>query len=193
VLSDLSDKFNSIEVALAQQKKETEKAVNVTRMLASGELAAPAFPARSTDPTEDETKRTMSNWPDEVREGYESFCKAPREWDSNPAADIFPNAPSTANGLTLSGSIVETLPDVLILQLIVTPAPGSKLDGVVTFLLHPTLAAPTRHVQSTGGAAEVKFSSQGWFTAVAIDDSGSTILGLDLRTVDGVPDWFKKD
>lgn len=116
------------------------------------------------------------------------FNEAPAVWDSNPVLDIFGSGTSSADGLTLSATIDTVSEQSLILTLKVT-GDGTPLPSQVVFLLHPTLLKPVHAVTPRNDVASVTLYTEGWFHAAAI--AGNTILILDLRTVPGVPDWFK--
>jgi hypothetical protein len=191
-LSGISQKFERIESALEDQKADTEKALKIPGMIARGELASGSVPAAQNEVAEVDVEAELAGWPETVRRNFEKFQNAPRVWDSDPCRVIFKGAEPAGDGLILEASVAEELPDVIIIQLTVRPLSEGELNGVVTFLLHPTLAVPIRHVMTADNRAVIKFPSQGWFTAVAIANNGKTVLSLDLRKTPGIPKWFLK-
>lgn len=130
-----------------------------------------------------------------VVEKIEEFQNAPPVYDSDPTGKFFPDAPGSANGRRLVGSIESAFSDALMLSVRVeeTAGPSKPLVGDAIFLLHPTLSQPVRRVRCKDGAAQVKFYCNGWFHVVAIVDGGETVLKLDLRQISGIPEWFKEE
>ncbi len=190
VISDIAKKLNKIASETQDQKTDIEKALKIPGMIVRGELAAPSVPSVQNKALEVVVEAAMTSWPVDVRTKFEEFENAPRTWDSDPGQTVFQVSEHEKDGLVLQSEVSEELPDVLVIKLKVHPLPNEMLSGMVTFLLHPTLAVPVRHVPVVDDSAEVQFASQGWFTAVAIANEGKTILGLDLRTIPGVPRWF---
>jgi hypothetical protein len=158
-LAGLSKKFDQIESALEDQKADTEKALKIPGMIARGELATAGVAIVQNEALEVDVEDELTSWPSYVRTKFEKFKKAPRIWDSDPGKTIFQEAENVKDGLILEGMIEEELPDVLVIRLNVHPMPDGILSGVVTFLLHPTLAIPIRHVMSADNCAEIKFGT----------------------------------
>jgi hypothetical protein len=175
-------------IATVQNRLDTvssknEQALNLASIIAIGDLPA----------SEEQIKQALANWPDQVREAYNTFLKAPSIWISDPVKDLFYDAPVEKDNLMLEGSISEELDDFLVIHLSVKSTSVPLKGEPITFLLHPTLTKPVRHVIPNEGIAEIRFASEGWFTAGAIVNNGQTVLSMDLRNLRNAPDWFKRD
>ncbi|MFM8535940.1 MAG: hypothetical protein ACKOEC_20535, partial [Acidimicrobiia bacterium] len=108
---------------------------------------------------------------------------------SDPVFELFGAGAASANGATLTCT-VETVVDGESLILTLRVNSEAPLDVPVTFLLHPTMSKSVHVVVPRNNSASVTFYSEGWFHAAAIWDD--TVLVLDLRTVPGIPEWFKR-
>lgn len=69
--------------------------------------------------------------------------------------------------------------------------PGRKLDGHVTFFVHPTFERERYRVPVRGGVAAIQLYAYGAFTVGALADSGRTPLELDLSTLRAAPRKFR--
>ncbi len=128
----------------------------------------------------------------EVKRKIARFRDWPREWDSDPAGDLFGTQPEELNGRRLSASITLRLDGALTMEAKVERLAGAEpLVGEVLFLLHPTIPDSTRAVMAEHDRATTAFYSEGWFHVAAVMDGGRTVLALDLRNVPGVPAWFR--
>jgi hypothetical protein len=117
----------------------------------------------------------------------------PDEWESDPNAEIFSDAPSEKNGFKLYAASMEDLRDSMLINLAVSREGGLGPDEIVTFLLHPSYKEPMNRVKAVDGVAPLKIWADGWFTVVAIVESDFTTLSLSLKTLANVPDWFKEN
>lgn len=73
------------------------------------------------------------------------FEKLDAGWNSDPAADLFPNIPQEAGGRRLEAELTVDLKDYLVIKLRVQRSSGKPLEDDVIFLLHPTFDEPTLH------------------------------------------------
>jgi len=193
VVSSLRAKLTYSQTQLKQEKETRKKAVSVADSMAKGEIAIPAVPPlKQETPARARATSDLQVWPSDVREKIEEFKKLPANWNTDPGAQLFPQARKEANGRRLEAEIDLELSDTLIIKLRVRSVSGETLRGPVAFLLHPTFTERIIYAEPTGDVAEVTISSGGWFTAVAILDAGKTILSYDLRELPNVPAWFKK-
>ena len=128
----------------------------------------------------------------EVRAAVAAFDQAPDDWDSDPAADLFPKARREANGRRLEARVVSALDRTVMVRLSVARTVGAPLVGTVMFLLHPTFDTPTVAVEPRGDIAETTIYAAGAFTVVGIADDGKTVLKYDLATLPHAPAWFRE-
>lgn len=163
-------------------KKAREVATATGKMLQSTTTADAKTPQQAVQPLGSPA----------LEQKIQQFMEAPPEWNSDPVEKLFGTGPSSADGLTLVGAVDSILDDEsLILTLTVQGGEQRRLEGPAMFLLHPTYAQRIRTAQARNNRASVTIYSESWFHAAAI--IGTTVLVLDLRTVTGLPDWFKKD
>jgi len=179
-------------------REERDEAVSLRDQMAQGEI--PIKPAAPTDPAALAAIRgvaadagDVNNWPSDVLDKIKKFKESPKKWISNPGRDIFGDVRAEANGRRLGAEIVNDLGKALLINLTVQRFTGEPLAGPVVFLLHPTFTEPVIYEQANGDRAERKISTGGWFTVVAIMDSGATVLSYDLRKIPNVPTWFKEN
>jgi hypothetical protein len=132
--------------------------------------------------------------PKEIQDKIDEFMRLPDDdWDSDPTADLFPDAPREDNGRRLDAEMVSNLGEGLLVKLKVVRTGGAPLKAMVIFLLHPTFAQRIVRVLPHNGVAETNFYASGAFTVVAIADEGKTILGYDLAKLPGAPRWFREN
>lgn len=190
---NLQDKLREIKNELSEQKERTEVNESITKKIAAGTLVTATPSLTNEEKVSGPEAFSPESLPLNVREKLEDFRKAPREWDSDPGAEYFPDFSSQANGRKLSAQIDAKMENALVITLRAERTDGEPLEDEVIFLLHPTLRKRIIHVTPKDDKAEVDFYAEGWFTAVAILDNGKTILSYDLRKVPGVPSWFKRN
>lgn len=130
--------------------------------------------------------------PAEVQEKVKKFMKAPRDWESDPTAELFPKATREYKGRRLEAEIASDLGDGLLINVRAVRVSGDALVGETLFLLHPTVPKRIHRVLPRGNVAETSFYAEGAFTVVAIADNGRTILAYDLVEMPGAPQWFKE-
>jgi hypothetical protein len=130
--------------------------------------------------------------PPAIRAKIDQFRAAPREWEADPVRQFFGPSVVSASGLTLRGTLEKIVDDEnAILTLTVEGSEARPLQGEVVFLLHPTYLLSVRTEQARNNRASVTISAESWYHAAAI--VGDTVLVIDLRTIEGVPDWFKAE
>lgn len=175
---------------LASTVRNTEVAVDY---VASGKLKVPL---KSTERIAKMGQHQLApldtSWPPEVRERVERFLEAEADYETDPAAGIFPDAPRAANGRRLEAKISASLRDALIISVQVQQSGGEPLVGEITFLLHPTYPDPILETPVVKGVAEETIYADGSFTVIAITDNGKTILGYDLSALPNAPKWFQE-
>lgn len=193
VVNSLQAKLVVSQTELKQEKETRKKAVSVAHSMVKGEIAIPSAPPLKREaPARARATSDLQEWPADVRQKIEEFKKLPADWNTDPGAQVFPEALDQANGRRLEAEIELELNDALIIKLRVRRVSGEPLGGPVAFLLHPTFTERIIYDEPSGDVAEVTISSGGWFTAVAILDAGKTNLAYDLKELPNAPAWFKK-
>ena len=180
-------------------EEKAEKADNLSSALATGRVkpqAKPSSEARSmaAAPRDVREADPMSTLPDDVHARVEQLQSwSEFDWDSDPAGELFADAPAQANGRRLTAEIEETLKNkALHIRLRVAQLPGgAAIESPVLFLLHPTYRDRVEVSWPVNGSAELQIISEGTFTVVAIVDGGNTILAFDLAKMPNAPQWFK--
>ena len=201
----MTNSKNAVSLAsLVADGKLTQPRSNTAVPVATGqEIAAPeqpaAAPQQAAAAPEQSARPAGAPAPpsDTQREALRKVAKfknAPAVWDSDPADDLFGDAPTQLNGRRIVGRIDVRLDEALVLTVRVERTSGGPpLKGDAIFLLHPTIQDPVRSVGCQDDKAEASFYSQGWFHVAAIVDEGRTVLKLDLREIPEVPKWFKQN
>lgn len=180
-----------------QQFEQAKQQAEESATQSKNDLTSLARILRSVDATASMAAR-FTNVADVVKDPVladkvKKFRDAPPDWDSDPVKDLFGTGPSSAGGLTLTGTLEKVLDEEsLILTLAVEGSDGRSIEGSrVMFLTHPTYKDSIRAITARGNRASLTLYSESWYYAAAIVDT--TVLVLDLRTIPGVPDWFTKD
>lgn len=144
-----------------------------------------------TDPMEvDVPEKTL---PQYIQKRIEDFKNVKNAWNTDPAAEFFPNAPSELNGFRLDGKIISESPSYLDIKLAVSRADNRPVEDEVIFLLHPTFGKSIRYEKPRDGVLDLTISSAGWFTVVAIiKGTEPTVLSYSLRNLPNAPQWFQE-
>ncbi len=176
---------------IGSELKEVKREVKQNRKVQLQNAPAPEKGRTPLSSAKDDSASPEGSWPEDVRKKVERFRLAEVSWYSNPTREIFGNVPSEANGRRLEGNVEADLGEALALSIRVRRVGGEPLQGVATFLLHPTFLDRIRTVPVHEDVAQTMFNAGGWFTVVVIADQGRTILGYDLKSIANVPAWFK--
>lgn len=192
LLFSLQSKLKKVENKLSDQASATQNVETVTKLLATGKLAAPSVTPSKMQLEAFAREAVQETLPAEVRDKLKEFQEMEADWNSDPGAELFSNATPEANGRKLEAVLEAEFSDYLVIKLRVQRLGGEPLQDEVAFLLHPTYDNPILYRQPQNDAAEIEILSEGWFTAVAVLDQGRTILSYDLRNLSGAPDWFKE-
>jgi pYEATS domain-containing protein involved in immunity len=198
-----TDIVNWLQSKLEDQESRIERADKVAEKLASGKLIAPstapaapgAVPMTAELPasTGEMAAVITSELPTALRAQVDQFLHTSVDWDDDAVPRIFGKQPSEANGRVLRGEISVRYEQALVIRLVVERHGGAPLTDDVAFLLHPTFHSRVRVVPVDGDdRADLEIYCTGWFTVGAVADKGQTLLEYDLRSLAGVPDWFKK-
>jgi hypothetical protein len=181
----------SILMRLRNAERSAKTAEKISTDLVTGELT-PGVPARTATAAAMLARNDpVSALPDAVRDRISQLREwDPLDWDSDPLAGLFPDAPREANGRRLEASIDTVLARALIIKLTVRRISGPALQQPVLFLLHPTFGNRVEIAIPKGDVAEIKIVSEGWFTAGAIADGGDTVLAYSLNKLPNAPKWF---
>lgn len=182
-----------VQAQLKDQKLTTQNVEAVTASMARGELNIRGITTATEQSVRVMQDEKLKDWLPDVQTRISAFQAAKAEWDTDPGADIFPNAPREANGRKLEIDLFAKLKDDLALDLRVIRSGGLPLDDTVVFLLHPTFLESILYITPTGDKAETKIYAEGWFTVVAIMDKGKTILSYKLKDLPDAPEWFKEE
>ena len=193
LISRLRSSLKKFENKLSNQESDIQSVRKVTEGLATGKLVTQRTAVSRELPASIENEAAQDTLPEEVRNKLADFQEHEPDWDSDPGADLFPNAPQEAHGRRLEAELVEKYESSLVIDLRVRRLGGEPLGDEVIFLLHPTFDDSILYKKPENEIAEVEILALGWFTAVAILDGGRTVLSYKLRNLPGAPDWFKED
>jgi hypothetical protein len=184
---------DSLRGQLEREKEEKEKVVSIANSMAKGEIPVPAVSHSTEKRTARSGTRDVGQWSDVIAKKMEEFKNSPPLWNSDPGTRLFLNAPQESNGRTLEAELVLDLREALVIELRVKRISGEELMGPVAFLLHPTFSESIVYAEPVNDVAEVRISSAGCFTVVAIADGGDTVLSFNLKNLPNAPAWFKRN
>jgi hypothetical protein len=193
-LEELKVQISSSSLAATQAATGVERVSRVAQWLASRDRV-PKASTHTGEHAHPDAVRLREEWPTAVRERFTQFQKGSTDWDADPAADNFPDAPAELNGRCLEAELLLTEKGSVVFEArVVRTAGGGPITQPVTFLLHPSLDSPVLEVDpATDDSAAVVAYADGWFTIVAIADGGDTILSYSLRNLKGAPAEFAED
>jgi hypothetical protein len=191
---DVEQNAKRFDAAIAETAQKADQIEEFTRGWVSKSVAAGPTSVAVPATREASVDALMEHWPPELREKVERFRNSdPYDYDSDPGAGLFADAPQEKNSIRLEAEIASSLKKILAVRIIVRSVDGAALPSPVVLLLHPTFQESVEVLAAKNGRAEDTVYSEGVFTAVAIINDGQTVLAYSLKDLPNAPEWFKNN